>query len=1289
MPWKFPWKTFHSVKARLTGVLPVKLLADEQPLRAELFSIDQLEAYAKKLAAKHDVNFKKVREVLLTRLKENENLLMRANEQLNEAAKAKRNISPAGEWLLDNYYLIEEQIRLAQKYLPKGYSRGLPNLSRGPLSGYPRIYDIAMEIVSHGDGRLDTNRLIGFVTAYQSVTHLTLGELWGIPIMIRLALIENLRRVCVRMMKAQNDSDLADLWANRILDVSAKDTNDVVHETASMAKANLPMSDSFVAEFTRRLHGISASLNLPLIWLEKKLSEQGETIDRLIQSVSQTQATNQVSIANTIESLRVLEGTDWHVFVEGLSVVENILKHDPSGQYAGMSFDTRDSYRHAVEKLSLKSRLAQEEVATRALYAAQAAAVLSGTGHRSAHIGYYLIDEGLGRFSRVLGTKLSLKDYLTAKNTSLSFPLYAGSIIAITLLATGLAMYIARLGGWQSWKLFAVSAVPVLLIASQTALSLVNWISTLLVKPVNLPRMDFSESIPGSARTLVAVPTMLGSAASIDSLIENIEVSYLANAGANTFFALLTDFRDAQSEEMQGDDELVRRASAGVEKLNHKYRSRGGDIFFLFHRKRKWNEKEKCWMGRERKRGKLSDLNALLRGNVEGRFSVITGDITRLQNVKYVITLDTDTRMPRNAVIDLASIISHPLNRPQFDKQKKRVTAGYGILQPRVEAAYPGENPSLFVKIYGGETGIDPYTKAVSDVYQDLFFEGSFIGKGLYDIDAFESSLNSKLPENLILSHDMLEGCYARCALVTDVQFHEEYPTGYLKDMSRRRRWIRGDWQIAGWLFSKVPDSHGKKTLNPLSALSKWKIADNLRRSLVNPAAVFLFVMGWLTFPVAWSWTAMVVVFAGLPMLTRSLAEVVRKPEGISMPAHLSSVLSLFAANNVQFVLSLAFIVYEAYVSLSAIAVTLWRLLISRKHLLEWSASGETRISRDMSIFGHYMAMVASPIAVILCLASGRTGYDMPALILMAAWLCGPALARFISVPSAASRAELSAGQERFLRRTARRTWDFFEAFVTARDNWLPPDNFQEQPLNAVAHRTSPTNIGLSLLSNLSAFDFGYVSAGMLLKRTRDTLDTMNNMAKFKGHFYNWYDTRSLKPLEPQYISSVDSGNLAGHLLVLKSGLAELHSIKIISPKLFDGIRDTLDVMSEHITQAGMDAGRRTRDVMGLLFEPPKKLSAILAILRKFSAEMRSVAQGLTGLERPKKWADLLEKQVGDFIHDITYMAPWLELGNEIPGYSGSYDEKMIVMVRALNEELLTLDAIPAIKNTWQNWNKG
>jgi len=1282
-------------KMRLSAILHWNKIVEEQPLRAELFSIEQFKNHAKKLAQGHLVSYKKGRNKLLIRLKNNEKMLAEVYELLNDAGKSKRKISPAGEWLLDNYYLIEEQIRLAQKHLPEKYIRQLPYLLQGPLAGYPRVYAIAMDFVSHSDGRLDSQRLLEFVTAYQSLKHLKLGELWAIPIMLRLALIENLRRVSSRLIVAQSEREKANYWATRILKVSVKDTDGVIIEIAAMSRANPSLSEAFVAEFTRRLHGQSQAFNLPFAWLEKKLLERGEILDKIIQATSQKQAEDQVSIANTIGSLRFLETTDWHGFVEALSVVEKILRQDPSGDYSRMSFATRDCYRHVVEKLSLRSRINEEEIAILAIRLAKTAKTEEGAAHATAHVGFYLIDRGLELFYRKLGLCLPISQYLLAKKTFYPSVLYFGFIILITLAVPAVILNWIQLTGVLNLPWQILFGLLLLLTASQTAVSLVNWFSMMLVPPQDLPRMDFSEGIPAYAHTLVVVPCLISDARTIELLLEGLEVRYLANIDANTDFALLTDFSDAEQEKMPGDQALLARVMEGIEQLNYKYRRQKEYVFHLFHRPRKWNEKEKVWMGYERKRGKIGDLNAFLRGKGEGRFSVIIGDPQKLQDVKYVITLDADTWMARNAARELVGVIEHPLNRPVYDEKLQRVVSGYGILQPRVESSYPGENPSLFVKVFGGDIGIDPYTKAVSDVYQDLFFEGSFIGKGLYAVDVFQRSMDGRFPENSILSHDLLEGCYARSGLVTDVQFYEKYPSGYLKDLSRRYRWIRGDWQIIPWLFSLVRVLGGAKERNPISFLSQWKIVDNLRRSVVPLAIVLLLLFGWIFFQPSWIWSAIVIALLGFPLVPMSLSEAMRKPKTLTFITHFRLIVSLFKRNALRFFFSLVFLLHEYFYCLDAITRTLWRMFVSGRNLLKWTTFFETEAFLSDNVIGCYKNMLFEPITAVLlliCFSVFFPRFDAIALVLLSLWFVSPAVAYWISRSSSVRKIMLSKEQIIFLRSFARRNWAFFENFVTEKDHWLPIDNFQEEPVSVLAHRTSPTNIGLSLLSNLAAYDFGYVSMGMMFNRTEKTFDTLNLMQRYRGNFYNWYDTETLKPLDPLYVSSVDSGNLTGHLMILRSGLAEMNSQKIVSVQIFDGLEDTLHVLHQSVAEIER---RQKSSVSGFFrevferiaqFKEKRVLSCIClsesyTFLRQLSRDVSKVFSGLDHKQYAQGsiWARALERQCYDLLEDMSYIAPWIMLAPEMPGmWDGGNDEQQARLVQ-LREALRKLDEIPTL----------
>ena len=784
---------------------------------------------------------------LLARLGENEQIL-RAYNRGTQAVDQTRRVTHAAEWLLDNFYLIEEQIQMARRHLPRGYSRELPRLRGGDSAGLPRVYDLVLELISHVDAQIDAEPLRAFIAAYQTVCPLKLGELWAIPIMLRLALIENLRRVTSRLMIARHERDLADLWVERLQEMAGKNPAHLVVVVAEMAQSTLPLSSAFVAEFTQRLSRQSPAMHLARTWLEQSLTAQGLYIDQLVHLESQNQAADQVSVSHTITSLRFLGAMDWREFVEEMSQVDQVLRLDPPGVYQKMDFSTRDRYRHSVETISRHSQLQESEVAQKAIQLAEASAQEKGIQDRTAHVGYYLIDKGLAALEHATEMR---QPWQTAVERNIHrFPLafYAGGVLSLSVLGTFGLIEQTQAFQVQGWKL--AFFLPVLLLcSSQLAVAVMNWVSTFLVKPRLLPRLDYSSGIPPECRTMVVVPTMLTSLGTVARLAESLEIHYLANRDQNLHFALLTDFQDAQEEFQSADNSLIQRAVAAVEMLNAKYQADRPNIFFLFHRPRRWNEVEGLWMGYERKRGKLTEFNALLRGGPATCFSQMVGDTSILPAIKFVITLDTDTQLPRDTARRLAGTMAHPLNRPRFGAVKGVVTEGYGILQPRVGVSLPSAGRSWFVKLFAGDVGIDPYTRAVSDVYQDLFQEGSFIGKGIYDVDAFQQAVAGRFPENTILSHDLIEASHARSALVSDVELYEEYPSRYNTDINRRHRWIRGDWQIAQWLLPRVPGPDVRRIANPLSALSQWKILDNLRRSLV-PAALLLLLAGtWILLP--------------------------------------------------------------------------------------------------------------------------------------------------------------------------------------------------------------------------------------------------------------------------------------------------------------------------------------------------------------------------------------------------------------------------------------------------------
>jgi cyclic beta-1,2-glucan synthetase len=1218
----------------------------EEPIRSELYSSDQMDRHGGVVAGSHKLLTKKASDQLLKRLDDNERTLLDVRHLLVEGIRGGKAVTPGAEWFLDNFYLIEEQVIIARKHLPKGYSEGLPCLSEGISSGMPRVYDIVLEIISHSDGRVDVKSLRSFIAAYQTVTILTLGELWAIPIMLRLAVIENLRRVCGKIALDMVDHNLADLWADKMMTTVKDAPEDLILTIADMARSKPVLGSPFVAGFTRKLQGKGPALALPLSWMEQKLTALGISSNDLVSQENQKQAADQVSVRNCVGTLRFLGATDWRDFVEALSSVESVLRKDTAGTYPLMDFATRDRYRHVVESISKASELSETEVALAALSLSAADHVDEDQNTRVKHVGYYLIDKGLAQTERVAGAKYSLRLRLSRIFGRAPVFVYLFSILLLTMLpAAGmwrLALDQHILNG------YVLTLLGILLISGmgQLAVSLVNWFATIWVKPTLLPRMDFSEGIPEECRTLVIIPTMISGKHYIEQLVEALEIRFLANRERHVHFGLLTDFVDAATDVKPEDDDLLELTRSRIADLNQRYSAPDEDIFFLFHRPRLWNGKEDKWMGYERKRGKLSALNAFLRGHDEGAFSLVEGDTTFLEQVRYVITLDSDTQLPREAVWKFVATMSHPLNRPIYNQQKRRVTDGYGILQPRLASSMPSKAVSLYLRMQGDLSGIDPYTRVSSDVYQDLFGEGSFIGKGIYEVDVFEQTLGHVFQENRILSHDLLEGCYTRSGLISDVLLYEENPSVYSDDVKRHHRWIRGDWQIGAWMLPFVTNNAGHLTNNKLSGLSRWKIFDNIRRSLLPLSLVLLLLLGWSALPFPWLWTLTVTCIILLPVLTAAGWQLVNKPKDLNFSSHFFEVGISVRDILLRFMFGIAVLPFEAYRYTDAVLRTNWRMIVSGKKLLEWTPSATISNHGDKGLWPVYLSMWISPFLAILVIVV--LGYTNPWALLVASpmlmlWLFAPVLAWRLSVPEKEKSLGLTEDQVLFLHQTARKTWTYFEEFVTEAENWMPPDNFQQEPAPVIAHRTSPTNLGLNLLSNLTAWDFGYITTDELLSRCSNSMVTMGKLERYRGHFYNWYDTLTLEAMLPRYVSTVDSGNLIGHLLTLRQGLLSLADQVIFGTNTFEGIRTTARILLEYSDKLHVEVVER---MMTVLDEADREMNSLSSIKRNLD-RLVSLTEELdrhAGDKNVTRWSEKLSKQIKNEHNELTRVAPWIQI---------------------------------------------
>jgi cyclic beta-1,2-glucan synthetase len=1197
-----------------------------------LYSIERLELHAATLAAEFKVYEGRRRgRLLLPALEENGRLLVAAYRALAEAIRQERTISPAAEWLVDNFHIVEEQLREIRQDLPRGYYYELPKLAGGALEGYPRIYAIALSITAHTDSRLDTETLKRFIRAYQQVTPLSIGELWAVAITLRLALVENLRRIATRIVAAREAREEADALADQLLEVAEQKPESLTALLKGRLGKREDLDRAFIVQLTQRLRDQNPALMPVFDWLEQQLKKLGHSTEQFVHLEHQRQAAAQVTVGNIITSMRLLSTLDWRDFFESVSLVDPALGADPAGVYSRMTFATRDRYRHVIERISKRTRVSELDVAREAVRMAAAARETGAPGESAhTHVGYYLIDDGVIGLEKNFDYHPSIRERL--RRALLAHPtfFYLGTVALITLLVISTLVlfgYEEGAGPVLLVALLLISLIP----ASDLALSVLNWDITYLLPPRVLPSMETRNGIPADACTFVVVPTLFTSVETVMELIERLEVHYLANQDKHLYFALLGDFRDAVQEEMPEDALLLETAIAGVEELNARHGGEGGARFHLFHRRRQWNESEERWLGWERKRGKLEEFNRLLRGARDTSFIVSTADTALLSRVRYVITLDSDTQLPRESARRLVGHITHPLNRAYYDPQAERVTRGFGILQPRVSVALESASGSRFARIFSGNTGIDPYTTAASDVYQDLFGEGSFTGKGLYDVDAFTRALDGRVPENSLLSHDLFESLYARAALVTDIELLDDYPAHYDTFAQRQHRWTRGDWQIARWIGPSVPDANGRSTRNRLPLIARWKIFDNLRRSLVAPSIVLWLAFSWTLLPgPAALWTLFVLLVLAFPVYAHVTTSLLLHPRGIPWTSHFWSVWGDVRTNTAQVALSITFLAHQSYLMTDAVARTLYRKLVSHRHLLEWTtaAQAEQGSSHDLRSTLRFMwptVLVALLIfALILAFRPGALPVASPFLLV---WILSPFIAYWVSRRAPAQQTALSESEAQEARLIARRTWRFFETFVCQEDQWLPPDNFQEDPQPVIAHRTSPTNIGLLLLSTVAAHDFGYVGTLELVERLELSFQTLDKLPRFRGHFFNWYETRTLEALSPQYISTVDSGNLAGHLLALKQSCIEMYDAPLYGARTLAGLSDTIAMMQHESVRLG--AFRQRTEVVTIKqlreeiegcarivsVELPRTLSewaALFSALMKRTAEIDDIVAALS-----------------------------------------------------------------------------
>ena len=1150
--------------------LPQYKSSPEPPISAELFSIERLEACACALAASQSIAANpRVSRSISARLADNSRVLSDAYRAVAADLAARRPISPGASWLLDNFHIVDEQLRQISNDLPPGFYRRLPKLAEGPLKGYPRVFGISWTLVAHTDSAFDSEQIIRFVAAYQSVQPLDIGELWALAITLRVVLVENLRRLSEAILIQQAAGNAADLLASRIFGTIDGRSQTDAEIVTSLSAA--PWSTAFAVELAERLRHQDPGAVPALRWLNARLLAEGSDTDHVVHDDIQRQSAADVTVRNIITSMRLVSMMNWAEVFETLSPVDAVLRG--ASNFSAMDFATRDHYRRTIELLARQSGRGEVEVAQRAIAAAAAAPTPPGAkAARESEPGYYLINSGRAAFEASLGCRVPPQTVLFRLYTDAGILSYVTMIFLLALAVLALSLWAVAAAGADGVLLIILALVG-LVPASDIAVALVNRWITRSVSGSLLPAMELRHGITADLRTIIVIPTLLVDAAGIAEQLNRLEDHHLGNPDDFFSFALISDWLDAPTEHVESDETLVDQAVAGIAHLNSLYGpGPDGPRFFLLHRRRLWNAGENKWIGWERKRGKLRELNRLLRGATNTSFMMIGGMPAALPStIRYVITLDADTRLPLGTARRLVGKMAHPLNRAEFDADTGIVARGHGMLQPRVTPSLPvGSNSSLFQWAFSGPNGLDPYALSVSDVYQDLFEEGSFTGKGIYEIDSFEAALNDQFPESSVLSHDLLEGIFARAALAADIEVVEEFPSRYAVAAARQHRWVRGDWQLLPWILglARFTGAGSRSTSIPL--MGRWKLIDNLRRSLSAPTALLALLIGWLQLPaVAEVWTGFILLTICLPPLLPAIGNILPTRAGISLRNHFRTLRADFALALMQSGFLIVFLAHQGWLMVDAIARTMLRVFVRRRHLLQWVTAAQSNDAHRFDLHVLTLQVAASAafcgtFALLIAASAERTW--IVAVPLLALWVVSPLIAWQASLPPVA-KADLAitARDAMALRQVARRTWRFFETFMTADDNMLPPDNFQETPKPIVAHRTSPTNIGLYLLSIVSARDFGWIGTGEVLDRCEATFAAMDRLERFRGHFFNWYDTSDLRALEPRYVSSVDSGNLAGHLLALRNALLEIAAGPAVGPAWVTGVEDVAALIAEAI----------------------------------------------------------------------------------------------------------------------------
>lgn len=1118
-------------------------------IKGALLDTQQLEDYLRKIASGHVLQDKSNKYTYpIPRLKENFEFITEVYNLLNEHIKLKLPIHPAGEWILDNFYIIDETVKTVTKELTlKKYTNFL-GIANGPYAGFARIYVLASEIVAYTDGKINGKNLEVLLKAYEDKKTLSMDEIWNINTFLRVALIENIREACEKIYSAQLQKYKVENIIERLVENKSKDELQFknIGEYKTKVIEQGEMKYPFIEYMSYRLKQYGKKAYPFLNILEEQVNKMGTEISEVIKKEHFDIAVRKVSVGNCIISIKNINRINMIEIFEKINGVEEILKKDPVNVYSKMDYKTRIYYRNKLKEISKKTKISEIYIARKCLELSSIEYEKSNmdSNNKKAHVGYYLIADGEPKLLEILQNKK-----VPRQNNMHKAKKYITALAVVTIVLAGVyGLYInTQINNIVlSLILSILLLIPIETIFTQIAQYILGKTKNTKI----IPKLDFRNGIPEQNATFVVIPTIIKNGKRVEELMHKLEVYYIANKSDNIYFALLGDCSTSSNEEEGFDEEVINTGKKIVDILNKKYPDEKFTKFNFIYRKRMWNEGEEAYLGWERKRGLLNQFNEYILGNISNPFKTNTiTNVASMPPIKYIITLDADTDLVLNSAKELIGAMAHILNKPELNKSEDLVIAGHALIQPRIGIDLMSSIKSLYTKIYAGAGGVDVYANAISDIYQDNFEEGIFTGKGIYDLKIFSKILNNEIPENTILSHDLLEGSYLRCGLATDIMLMDGYPVGYNSSKSRLHRWIRGDWQIIIWLKDKIKNKRGEIKNNPLNILSKYKIFDNLVRSLLEVSSVltiiYMCILDYFYKIKIWPIITTVLIAVLTPTVIDVINKIVFKREGEKRQKTFNKTLSGINASLLRGLFTLATLPDKAYMSANAICKTLYRLKVSKKHMLEWVTAEEAEKMAKKDIKSYYINMAPNIILGILGILyifiNAKNPFSVLIFVISLLWLIAPAIMCYISKEIVVNnKKELLVDKDKqYVLEVGKRTWQFFKDYLVKENNYLPPDNYQEDRKPKAIKRTSSTNIGLALLAVISSYDLGYETQKNTLELLNKMIDTIYNLQKWNGHLYNWYNIETLEPLRPRYISSVDSGNFVGYLYVVKQFLIQ------------------------------------------------------------------------------------------------------------------------------------------------------